>query len=143
VEHCRVDSLVIEKAKTSPALQQPDAFYPRMMGYLIRYALKGCWDHPISEVIVITDNLPTTRNGKSPVMKAIKTTLRTILPVAHQNFRVLHFASKSLYGLQIADYYNWAIFRKWERGDTRSYDLIKPNLSSEFEIFRTGSVHYY
>lgn len=140
--HCRVDCLVIEKAKTEPALQQPDEFYPRMMGYLVRHALRHCWDSSVSEVIVITDNLPNTSKGKSPVMKAIKTTLRHELPPAHQNFRVLHFASKSLYGLQVADYYNWAVFRKWESGDTRSYDLIDGNLSSELDIFRGGTRYY-
>ncbi len=114
-----------------------------MMGYLVRHALRHCWDSSVSEVIVITDNLPNTSTGKSPVMKAIKTTLRHEPPPAHRNFRVLHFASKSLYGLQVADYYNWAVFRKWESGDTRSYDLIGGNLSSEFDIFRDGTHYCY
>ena len=32
----RIDSLIIEKRKTVPALQQPEKFYPKMLGYLLR-----------------------------------------------------------------------------------------------------------
>src|SRR4030042_3250573 len=35
----RIDSLVIEKRKTGPALQVLEKFYPRMIGYLLRYVL--------------------------------------------------------------------------------------------------------
>lgn len=37
--------------------------------------------------------------------------------------------------LQIADYCTWAIQRKWERGDTRSYDLIAEKIASEKDIW--------
>jgi hypothetical protein len=74
--------------------------------------------------------------------KAVKETLTEMLP-DQMKYRVLHHASKSSFGLQVADYCNWAIFRKWERGDTRSYDLIRSRVKSEFEIFRTGTRKYY
>ncbi|OHC69590.1 MAG: hypothetical protein A3H93_02840 [Rhodocyclales bacterium RIFCSPLOWO2_02_FULL_63_24] len=56
---------------------------------------------------------------------------------------ILHHASRSHYGLQIADYCNWAVFRKWQKGEVEFYDLIKPALKSEFDIFRTGTTLYY
>jgi len=34
LDSLRVDSLIVEKRKTSPALQPIEAFYPRMLGYL-------------------------------------------------------------------------------------------------------------
>jgi hypothetical protein len=32
----------------------------------------------------------------------------------------------------------WAIYRKWSREDVRSYDLIRPFVKSEVDIFRTA-----
>jgi hypothetical protein len=40
--------------------------------------------------------------------------------------------------LWVADYCTWAIQRKWERGDTRSDDLIKDRIRSEFDIWERG-----
>ena len=45
--------------------------------------------------------------------------------------------------LQVADYCAWAIQRKWERGDLRSYDIIKERITYEFDLWRTGTTHYY
>ena len=45
--------------------------------------------------------------------------------------------------LQAADYCAWAIQRKWERQDLRSFDLIKGKLTYEYELWKSGNVHYY
>jgi hypothetical protein len=45
--------------------------------------------------------------------------------------------------LQVADYCTWAIQRKWERNDTRSYDLIKPLIRYEYDLWQRGATHYY
>jgi hypothetical protein len=58
-------------------------------------------------------------------------------------YSVLHHDSKSNFGLQIADYLTWAVYRKWDRNDSRSYDLIRKFVQSEFDIFRTGTTYYY
>ncbi len=116
-------------------------FYPRMIGYILEYVLKSATARNFDEVIVITDNIPI-RKKRDAVEKAIKTILKQKLPAAVK-YRVLHHASKSTYGLQVADYCNWALFRKWEKGDTRSYDLIKSRVLSEYEIFRKGTTLYY
>jgi hypothetical protein len=44
--------------------------------------------------------------------------------------------------LQAADYLTWAVQRKYERDDSRSYDLIEPLIRSEFEPFSTGDTQY-
>ncbi len=137
----RIDSLVIEKRKTGPALQVLEKFYPRMIGYLLRYVLDPKNLKDFSEVIVITDSIPVSRKREA-VEKAVKQTLSKMLP-AGTKYRVLHHASKSCVGLQIADYCNWAIFRKLERQDLRSYELIRSGIRSEFDIFRPGMKYYY
>jgi hypothetical protein len=45
--------------------------------------------------------------------------------------------------LQVADYATWAIQRKWERNDPRSYDQVKHLLGSEFDAFEPGQPTYY
>lgn len=45
--------------------------------------------------------------------------------------------------LQVADYCTWAISRKYERNDLRSYGLIAGKIRGDFDIFRSGTVHYY
>ena len=45
--------------------------------------------------------------------------------------------------LQIADYCCWAIQRKWESGDDRSYVLIKDKIQSDFNAFARGKTVYY
>lgn len=136
-----IDCLVVEKAKTGPALQVPAKFYPRMLGYLLKYVLEKSDLSDVSELIIFTDSIPLQKKRKA-IEKAIKITLRAELP-SSVPFRLIHHSSKSCFGLQIADYCNWAIFRKWERDDMRSYDLIKHGIRSEFDIFRTGATRYY
>jgi hypothetical protein len=45
--------------------------------------------------------------------------------------------------LQIADYCTWAIQRKWERGDDRSYKLIEHLVHHEHDTWARGVTHYY
>jgi hypothetical protein len=45
--------------------------------------------------------------------------------------------------LQFADYCTWAIQRKWEQNDTRSYDLIKDRVTYEFDLWERGNTYYY
>lgn len=137
----QIDALIVEKRKTGPALQPVERFYPQMLGYLLRYIL-GQYDlSRFKEVIVITDALPLKKK-KEAIEKAIRQTLAHMLPV-NARYRVLHHESKSNLDLQIADYCNWALFRKWKDNDLRSYQVIAPAVRSEFDIFRTGTRSYY
>lgn len=135
----RIDSLIVEKAKTGPALRADHHFYPKMLGYLLRHVFECLGGY--SEIIVITDTIPHQKKRKA-VEKGVKQALKAMLP-AGVKYRVLHQASRSHYGLQVADYCNWAIYRKWDTGETRYYDQIKGALHSEFEIFGAGTRWYY
>lgn len=135
----RVDSLIVEKAKTGPAMRSDERFYPEMLGYLLRHVLQSWQGY--DEVIVITDSIPHQKKRKA-VEQGIKHTLKKMLP-SSVKYRVLHQESRAHYGLQAADYCNWAIYRKWDSGDDQFYLQIKPAIKSEFEIFRTGSIRYY
>jgi len=145
LHHIQVDTLIVEKRKTMPHLRTDSQFYPRMLSYLLNYPIErpllGEYKiEEIDEVIIVTDTLPVERKRKA-IRGAIKSKLKKIIP--NTPFRIMHHSSKSSMELQIADYCNWAIYRKWEIGDTRSYDLIKTRIKSEFDIFSVGEKNYY
>ena len=137
----RVDALVVEKRKTGPTLQIEEKFYVRMLGDLLKYILDQHDLALFKEVLVFTDSIPIQKR-RATMEKAIKTTLAGLLP-ATAKYRLLHHSSKSNLDLQIADCCTWAIYRKWNMGDTRSYDHIKTAVTSEFDIFGAETTLYY
>ena len=137
----RADAIVVEKCKTAPSLRVDERFYPRMLGYLLGYVFRGVDVTHISQVIVITDRIPV-KGKRRAIEKGIKEHLASVLP-DKVPYHVLHHESKSWYGLQVADYMNWAIFRKWERGDSTAANLVQPCINSEFDIFRFGQKRCY
>ncbi len=141
LEGCTVDATIIEKRKTGPSLQDTAKFYPKMLGYHLRYILERVDWCGVAEVVVITDRIPVTKKRRA-VEKAVKQTLSEMLPKG-AIYRVMHHDSKSNFDLQIADYCTWAIQRKWTQMDERSYRLIAPVVRSEFDIFQTGTFNHY
>lgn len=137
----RVDSVIVEKAKTYPDVREPGVFFPKMMGYLLRYVVKRLPWEPYSEAIVITDTIPINRK-RSLVEKAVKETLAEMLP-PERRYKVFHHDSRSCFGLQAADYFNWAIYRSWDRKDRRSLDLVESAVKSQFDIFERGETWHY
>jgi hypothetical protein len=134
-------SVIIDKRKTIPSLQQPIKFYPKMLGYLIKFMTEYVVKKSASRFIIITDKIPHKGKIKA-IEKAIIPHLARIVP-EETRFTLLHHSSKSNYCLQVVDYCNWAIMRKWAREDTCYYDLIKTGIQSEFDIFNRGEFYYY
>lgn len=94
-----------------------------------------------NDVIVITDTVPVNKKRQA-IEKGVQLALAKMLPQGGK-YHILHHSSRSHYGLQVADYCCWAVFRKWQRNDMDCYDLIKEGIQSEFDIFRNGTKHYY
>ncbi|WP_417587243.1 DUF3800 domain-containing protein [Pararhodobacter oceanensis] len=136
-----VDALIVDKRKTVSALQAPESFYPRMLGFLLKYAIARADVAKIGEVVVITDQIPV-RKKRNAIEKAVKLMMSKALPTSTP-YRVMHHSSRAHYGLQVADYFNWAIFRKWEHGDATAHARIASQIRSEFDVFRKGTRYYY
>lgn len=139
----RIDSIVVEKRKTGPALRPIEKIYPKMLGYLLRYIVQFKEGKKCDGVFVLTDRIPHKKK-RLIIEKSVKQTLSEMLP-PETSYRILHYESKSYFSLQVADYCNWAIYRKWasDGADKRSYKFIRQAVRSEFEIFRTGEKFYY
>lgn len=111
-----------------------------MIGYLIKHVLNGL-GRGYTKYIIITDTIPIKKlRGK--LEQSIKNVLKQDAPIGI-TYNILHHSSKSNLGLQIVDYCNWAIYRKWSTGDRRSYDLIKDGIKSEWDLFSSATKYYY
>ena len=136
LDNMRICCVVNKKERTAHEMQEDKRLYPWMLGYLLRHALSEELNAGAEEIIVITDTIPVNRRRKA-VEKSIKQAVaRKQLP--RVTYRILHHRSRSHYGLQIADYCSWAIFRKWEREDSTWYDRIKPAIRRELDAFPKG-----
>lgn len=139
LQDLRIDTIVVEKRKTHPNLQDAPRFYPLILGYLMKYVLDKVSTQ--DGVIVITDTIPVAKHRRA-VEKAVKQTLAEALPEAIR-YQIVHHDSRSAAGLQVADYCNWAVHRRWTTKDDRSRSLIRGSIRSEFDIFANGQRYYY
>ena len=121
--------VVLEKAKAPKSHRESARFYSFAADLALRRVLER---HPTDEPIyVITDSLPSS-GKREAIVKGFKASLAGVLP--NREYHIEHHASGSQACLQAADYVNWAVFKKWERGDSRSYSLIAPFLAQEFSF---------
>ena len=139
LEECKIVATIISKNKTNPSIRPPEKIYSKLLGYNIRKVLDLEHISSIKEVIIFTDSIPSKHQA---LKKAIKPALSSILPFGVP-YRIYHHASKSNLDLQIVDYITWAIQRKWEKLDNRSYNLISSAIYSEKDLFKYGDQIYY
>ena len=132
-----VDSIIVQKQKVAAALHADEHFYPKVLGTLLREILKQYPLAEFAEVLVFTDSLPVSRK-RGAVEKGVKMTLAAMLP-ATVRYRVLHHASKSNMDLQIADYCTWAIYRKWNSQDVRSFRRVQAAVRREWDVLQAGT----
>ena len=95
---------------------------------------------PDDEFFVVGASLGTRRK-RSAMHGAVKAVISRVSPTL--DFRIASWDAQSDPCLQVADYCCWAVCRKWERGDTRSYDLISDKIRSEQDVWKAGEVLYY
>lgn len=136
-----IDSIVVEKRKTHPTLQDHTKFYKKIFELLFDFVLNRYKDK-FNQVFIITDVIPLKKKRKE-VEKAVKIYINKWSERNKIPYKLFHYSSKSDVNLQLADYFNWAVFRKWERNDLQNYDLIKDAVYSEFDVFRVGETKYY
>ena len=137
----KIDSVIVQKNKTHPKIQDEDRFYTDMFGYLTQHVLKNTNLTDYSKIIIITDRIPINKK-RNAIEKGLKLMLAKMLS-SSISYTILHHTSKSNFDLQLADYCNWAIYRKWDRVDLRSYNIIKKYIRSELDIYEFGSKLFY
>lgn len=137
----RVDVTLLEKSKAQPQVRASEAmFYRYAWFYHLKYLLpKICGKR--DELMVIASELGTTKR-RAAFRGAVENVVAQCGWYLGSS-RVAFWPAKSDPGLWAADYCLWAVSRKWETGDARSHALIAHLVKSEFDLFDTGSKHFY
>ena len=136
----RVDATIFEKAKARPHLivDEP-TFYKYAWFYHFKHvAAQALGDQ--DRVMIVSASLGTRRK-RAAFRAAIEDVARQLLH--RREWRVGWWSAASDPCLQVADYCCWAIQRRWERGDDRSYRLVQPLIASEYEIWRDSRTLHY
>ncbi len=134
-----IQATVMEKSKAQPHVRKSR---PRFYQYGWYYHFK----HGTSEVVarntelLVTTAAIGTKKERASFSAAIDDVMRQTI----QSKWATDFCPASADPcLQVADYCAWAIQRKWERDDTRSYVLIQDRISYEYDLWSHGDKHYY
>lgn len=139
-EHAfRVDATIFEKRKTQPRRQSEQEMY-ELAWYLHMQYVAPRISNDDDELMVVGASISTNRRRAtfaSAVAKVVTQNVRSA------TVRTAYWPANTDPCLQVADYCCWAIQRKWERDDPRSYVLIQDKIRSEFEPFKSGRTTYY
>lgn len=106
---------------------------------LLKYAFNRAVWHDYDHVVLVFSSL-FDRKKRGILKQAFKSLIKHQAKVP---FALYFHDSKFDLCNQAADYFGWAIYRKWESTDERSYVLVKHIVKSEFPIFSKGETEYY
>lgn len=135
-----IQSTIMEKSKSQPQTRiDKPCFYKYGYFYHFKHGVTKLLA-PSAETLVTTASLGTRRE-KAAFQDAVHDVMRQTQSnrIWKADFMPCHTDPC----LQVADYCAWALQRKWERQDTRSYDLIKDRITYEFDLWARGTKHYY
>lgn len=135
----RIDATILEKSKAQPHLQEERALY-KMAWYLHFKHVAPTVATSSDRMFVIASSLGTKKK-RANFHTAVDDVVQQVSPCS--SHRVAFWPAASDPCLQVVDYCVWAIQRKWERGDSRAYDLIADKIESEFDVWSVGTSHYY
>ena len=134
-----VQATLLEKRKAQDHVRKSGAnFYKHGWFYHLKYA-------PIQLPSNYEALFTTAKIGTKKSQAVFTAAVNDVLQQTHarRNWSTHFCPSATDPCLQIADYSAWAIQRKWERGDPRSYDLIKHLINYEFDLWKMGKFFYY
>lgn len=138
-EDLRIDATILEKSKAQQHLQSESALYKMAWFLHFKHVAPRITDSD-DRLFVVASRLGTKKK-RGGFHSAVDEVVEQVSPCA--SHRVAFWPADSDPCLQVADYCTWAIQRKWERDDLRSYDLIADKVESEFDAWSVGGTHYF
>jgi len=128
----RVDATILDKQKTYDRIRvNPLYFYKLAWWMHFKYVAPRVCQRQ-DDLFVVASSLQINRK-KQAVKQAVAEVVQQASPTPR--YHAAFFSSVSDPCLQIADYATWAIQRKWEMGDDRSYKIIEAKVKSHFEPY--------
>lgn len=136
----RIQATICEKSKAEPQVTVSKArFYKYPWFYHFKHGVAPRLRD--DDRLLVTAASIGTKKERRTYTNALEDVVQQ--SAAHVNWAVDFRPALADPCLQAADYCAWAIQRKWERGDPKSYDLMKPKITYEYELWRHGTRHYY
>lgn len=135
----RVDATVLEKLKTIERYRS-DVFQFYRLAWWLHLKYIGRAIRRGAKVLIVASSLGE-RKKKQAFFDAFNAVAKQT--VSHTDLHTAFWHDGSDPCLQVADYCGWAIQRKWERHDDRSYALIEDKIASEFAAFKLSSHSFY
>jgi hypothetical protein len=126
-----IDYITVKKSGIYPHLQE--APYGILYNYFASKILIPKIDR-FTEVLVRADQ----RNKEQHTMLKFEGYIETeaYLNILHSfKLKIEHCDSRLVYGVRVADFVSWAIFRKYESDDSRFFDLITSKICDRQEWF--------
>lgn len=123
----RIFTLILNKARILPELRGNKK---RLYNYAARLLIEKCPFGDAKEKIVLSLDKSKNRKGIREFNQYLLLQLQGLLPVDIP-IEIDHVLSYESKGIQAVDSFSWGIFRKYERGDDRWYDLFKERIVFE------------
>jgi hypothetical protein len=137
----RVDTVILDKPKAQPQTHYSESqFYKYAWFYHFKYVAPRLGLATSDELFVVGAAIETKKK-RLAFHRAIQDVVAQVAPVSAVNTAFWPAVGEPC--LQVADYCAWAMQRKWERGDDTWYQMIKPKVRSEFDLWRAGRTTYY
>ena len=135
----RIDATILDKTKTQNHLRADHLRFYKEAWYLHFKYVAPKVASATDELLVVASSLQIKRK-KQAIHWAIRDVVSQVSPTMFYSTAFWPAASDPC--LQVADYASWAIHRKHESGDLRSFQLIAPLVKSEFQPFLSGPTTY-
>jgi hypothetical protein len=136
----RIDATIMEKSKAQPQTRTtPARFYQYGWFFHFKNIARGILQ--AEDELLLTAASIATKKAQAVFTATVNDVVQQ---VASSNSWATCFCPASVDPcLQVADYCTWAIQRKWERNDVRSYALISSKIVREYDLWSSGTRHYY
>ncbi|MBV9993883.1 MAG: DUF3800 domain-containing protein [Caulobacteraceae bacterium] len=136
----QVHATIMEKAKAQPQVRESkERFYKYGWLYHLRHSNRKYLT--ASDELHITTASVGTKKGQAIFTSAVNDVVQQT--VSRAQWATSFWPAATDPCLQVADYCIWAIQRKWEKGDSRSYDLINNKITHEYDMWAHGTKLYY
>lgn len=134
----RVDATLFEKSKAQRHLQSKSLY---KMAWYIHFKFLAPQVVRENDRLLVMAASMGTKKDKGSFLTAVEDVVDQVAPC--RDYQVAFWRDESEPCLWVADYCAWAIQRKWEQNDDRSYVLIEHLIRSTFDVWRAGRTHHY
>ena len=136
----RIDATLLEKSKAQPQTRTSEAMFYQYAWYY-HFRKVGPSIARRADKLMITAAALGHKKTRAAFKNAVNNTVQQV--IERKRWEVSFLESSQDPMLWAADYCAWAVQRKWEMEDARSYALIETRISTEYDLWRTGVTHYY